>query len=57
MPSITTSRWMAPFARLRDDEGARIIARTAFYVAIIGALLVLYGHGDFSTPPFLYQGF
>jgi hypothetical protein len=28
-----------------------------YYIGIIGGLLYLYGRGDFSTPPFVYQGF
>jgi hypothetical protein len=28
-----------------------------YYFAIILALLLMYGRGDFSTTPFVYQGF
>ena len=28
-----------------------------YYFAIIAGLIVIYGRGDFSTPPFIYQGF
>lgn len=28
-----------------------------YYFAIILALILMYGRGDFSTPPFVYQGF
>ena len=28
-----------------------------YYFAIILALLLTYGRGDFSTTPFVYQGF
>jgi hypothetical protein len=28
-----------------------------YYFAIVVALIVMYGRGDFSTPPFLYQAF
>ncbi len=28
-----------------------------YYLGIIIALIYLYGRGDFSTPPFVYQGF
>lgn len=35
--------------------------RTAFlvlyYLAIIAGLVAIYGRGDFSTPPFVYQEF
>ena len=29
----------------------------AYYVAVILALIAMYGRGDFKTPPFVYQGF
>lgn len=32
-------------------------ARTLYYLAILLGLIALYGRGDFSTPPFVYQGF
>ena len=28
-----------------------------YYLGIIAALIALYGRGDFSAPPFVYQGF
>lgn len=28
-----------------------------YYFAIIAGLIVMYGRGDFSTLPFVYQGF
>jgi hypothetical protein len=28
-----------------------------YYLAVIVGLIVMYGRGDFSTPPFVYQGF
>jgi hypothetical protein len=28
-----------------------------YYFAIILALILMYGRGDFSTAPFVYQGF
>jgi hypothetical protein len=30
---------------------------TLYYLAIIAGLIWMYGKGDFSTPPFVYQGF
>ncbi len=30
---------------------------TLYYFAIIVVLILMYGRGDFSTPPFVYQGF
>ena len=35
----------------------RLALLVLYYLAIIAGLLVLYGHGNFSTPPFVYQGF
>jgi len=28
-----------------------------YYFAVIVTLIVMYGRGDFSAPPFIYQGF
>ncbi len=28
-----------------------------YYLAIIIALMLIYGRGDFTTAPFIYQGF
>ncbi|MGE5208519.1 MAG: hypothetical protein ACM3KL_04215 [Alphaproteobacteria bacterium] len=28
-----------------------------YYLAVILALIAMYGRGDFKTPPFVYQGF
>lgn len=28
-----------------------------YYLGIITGLIYLYGRGDFSAPPFVYQGF
>ncbi|MDB6174607.1 MAG: D-Ala-teichoic acid biosynthesis protein [Chthoniobacteraceae bacterium] len=35
----------------------RVALLTLYYLAIIAGLVVLYGRGNFSTPPFVYQGF
>jgi D-Ala-teichoic acid biosynthesis protein len=42
---------------LEAHPGARLAALTLYYLAIIAALILLYGRGDFSTPPFVYQDF
>jgi hypothetical protein len=42
---------------LADHPRARVIVLTAYYLAIIAGLVALYGRGDFSTPPFVYQEF
>ncbi len=36
---------------------ARFVALTIYYVGILVGLIALYGKGDFSTPPFIYQNF
>jgi len=28
-----------------------------YYLAVVVALILMYGRGDFSTPSFVYQGF
>jgi hypothetical protein len=35
----------------------RTVALTLYYLAILLGLVLLYGKGDFSSPPFIYQGF
>jgi D-Ala-teichoic acid biosynthesis protein len=49
--------WIASITRLFANPGVRVIGLTLYYLAIILALIVMYGRGDFSTPPFIYQGF
>lgn len=43
-------------AAFRSPLG-RVALLTAYYVAIIGLLVVLYGKGDFGATEFVYQGF
>ena len=43
--------------RLVAHPGVRLVALTLYYLAILLGLVLLYGRGDFSTPPFVYQGF
>ncbi len=35
----------------------RFLALTIYYLGILVGLIALYGKGDFSTPPFIYQHF
>jgi hypothetical protein len=35
----------------------RVVGLTLYYLAVIIALILLYGRGDLSTPPFVYQEF
>ena len=46
-----------PEAWLETHPRTRLILQTLYYLAIIAALIALYGRGDFSTPAFVYQEF
>jgi len=35
----------------------RLVLLTAYYLAIIAALIIMYGRGDISSTDFVYQGF
>ena len=52
---------MRNFADIFRAIAARPLLRgvllTIYYLAIIAGLVWLYGRGDFSTAPFVYQGF
>lgn len=43
--------WLEAHARTRTA------LLTLYYLAIIAALVAIYGRGEFSTPPFVYQEF
>lgn len=47
---------MSVFDAIKNPR-VRFVALLLYYVAIIAGLVALYGRGDFSTPPFVYQGF
>jgi hypothetical protein len=44
-------------AALVHNPAVRVPALTLYYLGVLGALLYLYGRGDFATPPFIYQAF
>ena len=44
-------------AWLETHPRLRLMALTLYYLGIVAGLIVLYGRGDFTTPPFVYQGF
>ena len=46
---FTTALWASWLVR----NGVLVL----YYLAILLALLLLYGSGDFSAPEFIYQGF
>lgn len=52
-----TKRWILSITALYNNPGVRVFILTLYYLAIILGLIVMYGRGDFSTPPFIYQGF
>lgn len=44
-------------AWLEAHPRARAAVLVTYYLAIVAGLIALYGRGDFSTPPFVYQEF
>lgn len=44
-------------AQLAETPWIRVAGLTCYYLAIVAGLILLYGKGDFSTPPFIYQNF
>jgi hypothetical protein len=44
-------------AWLEAHPRTRVALIAVYYMAIIAGLVALYGRGDFSTPPFVYQEF
>jgi hypothetical protein len=47
---VLLSKWFA-------QPWVRFVGLTIYYLGILVGLVVLYGQGDFSTPPFIYQNF
>jgi D-Ala-teichoic acid biosynthesis protein len=45
--------WSHQFAQ----PWVRLVTLTIYYLGILVALVALYGQGNFSTPPFIYQNF
>jgi len=43
--------------KLLTNPVIRTILLTLWYLAIIVALVIMYGKGNFSTPSFIYQAF
>ena len=50
-------RTLESFVRLPVGPRTHAVLRFFYYLAIIVALLWIYGRGDFVTAPFVYQGF
>jgi len=53
-------RYSAPAGMMNWTQGQSRLDRVLlvlYYFAIVVVLIVMYGRGDFSTSPFVYQGF
>jgi hypothetical protein len=48
-PVLASGRFARPWIRF--------VTLTLYYLGILVVLVALYGQGDFSTPPFIYQNF
>jgi len=53
---MSTKPWTF-FITLITNPLVRGLLLTLYYLAIVLVLILMYGKGDFSTPPFIYQGF
>jgi hypothetical protein len=51
------SRLATAWSQWSADPRVRFVGLTLYYLGILAGLILLYGRGDFSTPPFVYQGF
>lgn len=40
-----------------EKPAVRLTLLVLYYLGIIAGLICMYGRGDLSTPPFVYQGF
>jgi D-Ala-teichoic acid biosynthesis protein len=47
---VHLSEWFA-------QPWVRFVTLTIYYLGILVGLVALYGAGEFSTPPFIYQNF
>ena len=57
VPAAPGSRALATMVRWWAKPFLRATALFLYYLGIIIALLLIYGRGDFTTAPFVYQGF
>ncbi len=46
-----------PLPSFLERPAVRQTLLVLYYLGIIAGLIWLYGRGDFSAPPFVYQGF
>jgi hypothetical protein len=47
---VLLSDWLA-------SPRIRLVALTLYYMGMLAGQVILYGAGEFSTPPFAYQNF
>jgi D-Ala-teichoic acid biosynthesis protein len=50
-------KYRVRLSKLIAQPWVRFVALTIYYLGILVGLIALYGKGDFSTPPFIYQNF
>ncbi len=50
-------QWMNSISVLCANPWIKFTALSIYYLAILLTLIFLYGKGNFTTPPFVYQGF
>lgn len=49
--------FVASFLRVWRWPPVRVVVLTAYYLAVIAALVWIYGTSHYTPPPFIYQGF
>jgi hypothetical protein len=49
--------WESIQTWLEERPRAQLALQTLSYVLLFLVLILMYGRGDFSTPPFVYQEF
>lgn len=54
---MLTRPWMLFFITHFNKPVVKALLLFLFYLVIIAGLILLYGKGDFSAPPYIYQGF
>jgi len=52
-----TGHWTTSLINFFTTPWVRGVLLTLYYLAIIIGLILMYGKGNFSSAPFIYQGF
>lgn len=52
-----TRPWTASITAAWGNPWLRTGLTALYYLGVLAGLAILYGKGNFSTPPFIYQGF